>query len=111
MAQIVKSKEKNNIIDLDKKNENNISKNNKQENIIKNKSSTKNIGNDKNGLWTKFMIFCHGVRSEVSKVRWTSKQDMLKYSIATIAFIVFCSLFFYGIDAIFALIQSLVKGV
>ena len=69
---------------------------NKKENSVK----TQN-------LWEKFMIFCNGVKSETKKIKWTSKQDMLKYSIATIIFIVFCSLFFYGIDTIFALIQSL----
>ena len=62
---------------------------------------------EKKGLWGGFMTFCHGVKSEFIKVRWTSKKDMVKYSIATIVFIVFCSLFFYGIDTIFALIQSL----
>lgn len=62
---------------------------------------------EKKGLWGSFMTFCHGVKSEFIKVRWTSKKDMVKYSIATIVFIVFCSLFFYGIDTIFALIQSL----
>ncbi len=62
---------------------------------------------EKKSLWYKFMNFCHGVKSEAKKVRWTSKEDMLKYSIATIVFIIFCSIFFYGIDTVFALIQSL----
>ena len=62
---------------------------------------------EKKGLWTKFRIFCHGVSEEFKKVHWTSKENMIKYSIATIIFIVFCSLFFYLIDVIFALIQSL----
>lgn len=61
----------------------------------------------KKSLWIRFRIFCHGVRTEVSKVHWTTKKDMLKYSISTIVFVVFCSLFFYLINVIFALIQSL----
>ena len=36
------------------------------------------------------MIFCHGIKSEIKKVRWTNKKDMLKYSIASIVFIIFC---------------------
>ena len=61
----------------------------------------------KKSLWVRFRIFCHGVKSEFTKVHWTSKNDMLKYSIATIVFIVFFSVFFYGIDVIFALVKSL----
>lgn len=79
--------------------------------LKKNSKSKKEETQDKNSLWTRFMIFCHGIKSEIKKVRWTNKKDMLKYSIATIVFIIFCSLFFYGIDFIFALVQSLVKGV
>ncbi|MBP5678516.1 MAG: preprotein translocase subunit SecE [Bacilli bacterium] len=52
-------------------------------------------------------MFCSGVKSEFLKVHWTSKSDMLKYSIASIFFIVFCSLFFYVIYVLFALLQSL----
>ncbi len=61
----------------------------------------------KNSLWVRFRIFCHGVKSEFQKVHWTSKDNMIKYSIATIVFVVACSLFFYAIDIIFALIQTL----
>ena len=62
---------------------------------------------DKKSLWVRFRIFCHGVKSEFQKVNWTSKDNLIKYSIATIVFVVFCSLFFYAIDIIFALIQTL----
>lgn len=61
----------------------------------------------KKSLFVRFRIFCHGVKSEFEKVHWPSKKDMVKYSIATVFFIVFCSVFFYLIDVIFALIQSL----
>ena len=62
---------------------------------------------EKKGLFTKFRIFCHGVKNEFLKVHWPSKKDMVKYSIATIVFIIFCGLFFYAIDVVFALIKSL----
>lgn len=61
----------------------------------------------KKSLFVRFRIFCHGVKSEFEKVHWPSKKDMVKYSIATVFFIVFCSVFFYLIDVIFALVQSL----
>ena len=63
---------------------------------------------EKKGLFTKFRIFCHGVKNEFLKVHWPSKKDMVKYSIATIIFVIFCGLFFYAIDVIFALIKSLI---
>lgn len=62
----------------------------------------------KNNLWVRFRIFCHGIKSEFLKVHWTSKKDLIKYSIASISFIVFCSLFFYLINVVFALVQSLI---
>ena len=61
----------------------------------------------KKSLWVRFRIFCHGVKSEFTKVHWTSRKDLVKYSIATICFLVFSALFFYVIDVLFALIQSL----
>lgn len=64
---------------------------------------------NKKSLWVRFRIFCHGVKSEFLKVHWPSKKDMVRYSIATIFFVVFCSLFFYLIDVIFALFQSIFK--
>lgn len=62
---------------------------------------------EKKGLFTKFRIFCHGVGTEFKKVHWPNKKDMVKYSIATIVFVIFCGLFFYAIDIVFALIKSL----
>ena len=48
------------------------------------------------------------VRKEFSKVVWPTKKNMVKYSIATIAFVIFFTLFFYGIMALMSLVQSLV---
>lgn len=48
----------------------------------------------------------HGVKSEFKKVRWPSKKEMIKYSIATIAFIIFFALFFYLIEVIIYLINT-----
>ena len=102
MAEIVKSKQKSKLYE---ENSNKETKKNTIKKVENTKKEKKH--EEKKSLWDKFMIFCNGVKSEFHKVRWTSKNDMIKYSIATIVFIVFCSLFFYGIDTIFALIQSL----
>ena len=82
--------------------------NNKNENK-KNKINNKKQKNtkEKKSILTKFRIFCNGVVSEFHKVHWPTKENMLKYSKATIFFIVFFSLFFYLINVLFALIQSL----
>ena len=54
---------------------------------------------------TKKKLFA-GVRSEMAKVKWPSKKDMIKYSIATIVFIIFFGLFFYCIDLLLALLKE-----
>ena len=81
-----------------KKKENNVEKvsKKKQENSTKKKS-----------IFAKIMIFFNGVRSEAHKVHWTTKENMIKYSIATMVFMIFCSVFFYLIDIVFALVQRL----
>lgn len=70
------------------------------------KKSTKKK-EEKKSLFVRFRIFCNGVKSEFKKVHWTSKENMIKYSVASIIFILFCSGFFYLIDVVFALIRSL----
>ncbi len=73
------------------------------------KVSKKNENSKKKSLWERFMIFCHGVRDEFKKVHWPNKKDMVKYSVATVVFVVFLSLFFYLVDVIFALVHSLFR--
>ena len=62
----------------------------------------------KKNLWVRFRIFCHGVASEFKKVNWPTRYNMVKYSIATIVFVVFLAVFFYVIDVLFALLLGLV---
>ena len=49
----------------------------------------------------------HGVKSEFKKVRWPSKKEMIKYSIATICFIIFFAFFFWIIEMIAYLIKTM----
>jgi len=83
-------------------------KSKKEVKVVKTSSKKEVKTTEKKGLFTKFRIFCHGVASEFKKVHWPNKKDMIKYSIATIVFVIFCGLFFYAIDVIFALIKSLI---
>lgn len=89
------------------KRENDKKKAKKEVKEEKKKEIVKKEEGKKQNLFVRFRIFCHGVKSEFEKVHWPSRKDMLKYSVATIFFIIFCSVFFYLIDVIFALIQSL----
>ena len=50
------------------------------------------------------------LEAELKKVNWPSKKDLTKYGVATIMFIVIFGLYFYGLDALFAWLSSLVKG-
>ena len=57
----------------------------------------------------KIARFLVGVKSELKKVRWLSKKEMIQYSVATIAFILVFSVFFGGLDLILAGIKMVVK--
>ncbi len=56
----------------------------------------------------KIRKFFSEVKKELSKVKWPSKNDMVKYSIATISFVIFFAVFFYLIDLAVAFIKSMV---
>ena len=79
----------------------------KKENMVSVSKKSKESKENKKNFFVKFRIFSHGIKSEFQKVHWPTKENMIKYSIATIIFVIFCGLFFYAIDVIFALIQSL----
>ena len=82
-------------------------KKSKKEKKVKSIKKSAKSKEEKKSLWVKFCIFCHGVKSEFLKVHWPSKKDMVRYSVASIFFIIFCALFFYLINIIFALVQTL----
>ena len=73
----------------------------------KKRNNKKKVKEEKKSLWVRFRIFCHGVKSEFTKIHWPSKKEIVRYSIASIFFIIFCALFFYLINVIFALVQTL----
>lgn len=51
--------------------------------------------------------FFKGVKTEFKHVVWPSKKNMIKYSIATVCFIIFFSLFFYLLDTIIAVVVKI----
>ena len=54
----------------------------------------------------KIIDYFKSVKNEMSRIRWTSKKELVKYSVSTIAFMVFFGIFFYAIDLIVALLRS-----
>ncbi len=62
----------------------------------------------KENFMKKIRKFFSEVKKELSKVKWPSKNDMVKYSIATISFVIFFAVFFYLIDLAVAFIKSMV---
>lgn len=52
--------------------------------------------------------FYKEVKSELKKVKWPSKKEMIKYSISTLCFIILFALFFFGIESLFALVKGLI---
>ena len=68
------------------------------------KKDTKKVKKEK----VKKEMFLTGVKKEMGKVRWPLKKEMIKYSIATLSFIIFFGLFFTLGDLIIAGFKMLV---
>ena len=54
----------------------------------------------------KIVEYFKGVKKEVSRIKWTSKKDLLKYATSTIVFMIFFGVFFYLIDLLVAVLRS-----
>lgn len=61
----------------------------------------------KKNVFTRIKEYFVDVKKEASNVMWTSKKNLVKYSIATLVFMVFMCLFFVGSDMIIALLSYL----
>lgn len=76
----------------------------KKDKISKKTKNTKKVKKEK----VKKELFLTGVKKEMGKVRWPLKKEMIKYSIATLSFIIFFGLFFTLGDLIIAGFKMLV---
>lgn len=72
------------------------------------KKEVKQVKTSKKDKKVKKESFFKGVRKEMKNVKWPLKKEMVKYSIATLSFIVFFALFFAACDFIIAGIKMLV---
>ena len=48
------------------------------------------------------------IKKEMGKVHFPNKKDMVKYSLATISFVLFFGIYFYVIELVMALVKSLI---
>ena len=64
-----------------------------------NKKETKDVKKD---------VFFKQIKKEMSKVHFPNKKDMVKYSVATICFVIFFGVYFYLIELIMALVKTLI---
>lgn len=112
MAKVVKSNRE--VLDVDqelgkieakdkkKKEKNSNVRKMESQKDVKNKPKKNKIKKPKRGIFK----FFYEVKVEVSKVKWPGKNEMVKYSMATLVFILFFSVFFYLIDLAFALLKA-----
>ncbi len=56
----------------------------------------------------KIARFLVGVKSEMKKVRWPNKKDMIENSVATLSCVLIIAVFFAGLDLIFSLIKTVI---
>lgn len=55
----------------------------------------------------KIKEFFVSVKKETAKIKWPTKKEMIKYSGATISFMIFFGLFFFVLDVVFAYFKSI----
>ena len=58
------------------------------------------------GFMKKLVEYFKGIKKEISRIKWTNKKDLLKYSVASIIFVVFFGVFFLGIDLLVAWLRG-----
>lgn len=85
------------------------SKNTKREKYIAEKKTVKKEKKAKENIFKKIGKYFKGVGKEIKRIRWTNGKDLVKYSIATVMFVLFFGIYFYGIDWIALLVRSLAK--
>ncbi|MBQ9853925.1 MAG: preprotein translocase subunit SecE [Bacilli bacterium] len=63
----------------------------------------------KENIFKRIIKYFKGVGKEFKRIRWTTGKDLFKYSVATLFFVLFFGIYFYGIDWIVLVVRSLAK--
>ena len=84
-----------------------MSKKEKLQEEVKKEKSVKNTKKENKKKEKKESLFKQ-IQKEMKKVHFPSRKDMVKYSIATIVFVIFFAGYFYLIELVMAFIKSLI---
>ena len=76
---------------------------------IAEKKSPKKVKEKKDNIFKLCSKYFKGVFKEFKRIRWTEGKDLLKYSLCTVAFVIFFGVYFYAIDWVVLLLRSLAK--
>ena len=85
-----------------------------EEKVIEEKKETKKEKKPKKekkkrvNIFKAIFNFFKGVKDEMAKVVWPNKRNMIKYSIATIIFILVFAIYFYGIQVFMAWLRTVI---
>ena len=71
------------------------------------KNTKKDEKKKKGNIFSNIGRYFRGVLKEIKRIKWTSGKELVKYSVAAIAFVIFFGIYFYGIDWIVLLIRKL----
>ncbi len=82
---------------IEEKDVKNNKKDEKTKKVKKTKKEKKNVKKES---------FFEGVRTEMSKVKWPTKKEVLKYTIATLVFMIVLVLFFVLLTLLMSLIRE-----
>lgn len=83
--------------------------NKKRNNYIAEKKDNKKEKKQRVNIFKGIGKYFKGVGKEIKRIKWTTGKELVKYSIAAVAFVVFFGIYFYAIDWIALLVRSLAK--
>lgn len=83
--------------------------NKKRNNYIAEKKDNKKEKKQRVNIFKSIGKYFKGVGKEIKRIKWTTGKELVKYSIAAVAFVVFFGIYFYAIDWIALLVRSLAK--
>ena len=75
------------------------------------KVETKKVKSSKKkgeNIFKKIGKYFKGVFKEFKRIKWTAKNDLVKYSIASVCFVLFFSLYFSIVELLAVFLRSLV---
>ena len=59
-------------------------------------------------IFKKIGKYFKGVFKEFKRIKWTTRKDLIKYSVASVCFVVFFGLYFYIVELLAVFLRSLV---